>query len=382
MDPHALVSIIIVNYNYASYVAEAIDSALGQLYPHTEVIIVDDGSTDDSRQIIASYRDQIKSIFKENGGQASAANEGFKASTGNIIIFLDSDDVLHPDALENIVLTFDDKAAKVHWPLWRIDALGRKTGKLLPDDVLVEGNLRDQLIKLGPAYCGGPPESPPTSGNAWARKFLEEVMPIPVSVFKGGIDHYLFILAPLFGEIRRITNPLGCYRVHGTNNTLRTDYMPIFFNRFEYGCEVLSTYLLKSGIEVDPLSWPRDHWYHKVNRSLQEIDALIPQHASFILVDDDAWTAGHTILHRPRFHLIEQDGQYWGAPTHDVEAIEALEQYRMKGVCYFVLTWSSFWYMDYFTIFRHHLDSHYTCLQKNEILMIYELADVNSKRVI
>ncbi len=373
MDSQPIVSIIIVNYNYASYVAEAINSAMSQTYPNTEVIVVDDGSTDDSRQIIASYRDRVKSIFKENGGQASAANAGFNASVGSIVLFLDSDDVLHSDALKCIVLKFEENISKVHWPLSKIDAAGRPTGKLLPDGKLAEGNLRDQLIRLGPAYCGGPPESPPTSGNAWSRKYLEEVMPIPESKFKGGIDHYLFILAPLFGEIRSISNPLGDYRVHGTNNTLRPDYMSIFFNRFEYGCEVLSSYVSKSGINIDPLSWPRDHWYHKVDRSLQEINVWIPQHAPFILADDDAWVAGHTILHRRRFHLMEQEGQYWGIPKHDDDAIEALERYRRQGVCYFVLSWSSFWYMDHFTMFRHHLETHYKCLQKNELLMIYEL---------
>lgn len=379
MDSKPKVSIIIVNYNYASYVAEAIDSALEQTYPDTEVIVVDDGSTDDSRQIIASYRDRVKSIFKENGGQASAANSGYKECTGSIVIFLDSDDMLQPDTLENIVPYFTDGVAKVHWPLWKIDATGNKTGKLLPDGKLVEGDLRDQLIKLGPAYCGGPPESPPTSGNAWSGKFLEQVMPIPAANFKGGIDHYLFILAPLFGKLKSYAEPLGYYRVHGINNTLRRDYMSVFFARFEAGCEILSSFLSKDGIIVDPLSWPRDHWYHKVDRSLKEIDAWIPKRVPFILTDDDAWIAGHTILDRHRYHLIEQDSQYWGIPKQDTEAIEALEHYRRQGICYFVLSWSSFWYMDYFTGFRQHLDTHYTCLQKNDLLMIYELIDVKSK---
>jgi glycosyltransferase involved in cell wall biosynthesis len=88
-----LVSIIINNYNYGHFVSEAIDSALNQTYSQIEVIVVDDGSTDNSRKIIASYEHRITSILKENGGQASALNAGFAATQGDIICFLDADDI-------------------------------------------------------------------------------------------------------------------------------------------------------------------------------------------------------------------------------------------------------------------------------------------------
>lgn len=87
-----LVSIIVNNYNYERYLSEAIDSAIAQTYTHTEVIVVDDGSTDKSREIIANYGDRITPVLKENGGQASAFNTGLATSKGEIIIYLDSDD--------------------------------------------------------------------------------------------------------------------------------------------------------------------------------------------------------------------------------------------------------------------------------------------------
>ena len=97
------VSIVINNYNYGRFLADAIDSALTQTHPQLEVIVVDDGSTDNSREVIARYGDRIRPILKPNGGQASAMNAGVAASTGDIIFFLDSDDMLLPEAAETVV---------------------------------------------------------------------------------------------------------------------------------------------------------------------------------------------------------------------------------------------------------------------------------------
>ena len=85
MESKPIVSIIINNYNYDRFLAEAIDSALNQTYPHVEIIVVDDGSTDNSRNIIADYGNRIVPVLKSNGGQACSFNEGFKASQGEII---------------------------------------------------------------------------------------------------------------------------------------------------------------------------------------------------------------------------------------------------------------------------------------------------------
>src|SRR5260370_20477576 len=99
----ALVSIIIPNYNYGRYLRIAIDSALAQTYVPVEVMVVDDGSTDNSRAVIESYSDRITPIVKANGGHGSALNAGYAASRGEIVIFLDADDELMPDAVEEVV---------------------------------------------------------------------------------------------------------------------------------------------------------------------------------------------------------------------------------------------------------------------------------------
>src|SRR4051794_6220176 len=97
-DPRR-VSVIINNYNYSAYLREAIDSALDQTYPHVEVVVVDDGSTDDSREIISKYGTKVIPVLQNNGGQGAAFNSGFAASRGEIVCFLDADDGLRRDAV-------------------------------------------------------------------------------------------------------------------------------------------------------------------------------------------------------------------------------------------------------------------------------------------
>src|SRR5687767_14870783 len=126
-----LVSIIVNNYNYGQFIEQAIDSALHQTYSPKEVLVVDDGSTDDSRRVIGCFGDKITSILKDNEGQASTFNAGFARSRGDVVIFLDADDFLLPTAAENAVRQFDrSDVVKVHWPLWEVDEAGKNTYQL------------------------------------------------------------------------------------------------------------------------------------------------------------------------------------------------------------------------------------------------------------
>src|SRR5262249_37236223 len=78
------VSIVVVSHNYAAYIAEAVESALAQTFPCTEVVVVDDGSTDASRDILKTFGQRIRLILKDRGGETSAVNAGFAASLGDI----------------------------------------------------------------------------------------------------------------------------------------------------------------------------------------------------------------------------------------------------------------------------------------------------------
>lgn len=94
------VSVIIPVYNGAAFIARAVDSALGQSHRPSEVIVVNDGSTDATLDVLAGYRDRIRLISIANGGVSNARNVGMQASTGELIAFLDADDSWHPNKLQ------------------------------------------------------------------------------------------------------------------------------------------------------------------------------------------------------------------------------------------------------------------------------------------
>ena len=250
MDFQPLVSIVINNYNYDRFLAQAIDSALNQTYPHTEVIVVDDCSTDQSRQVIASYGDRIIPVLHEtNGKQGAAFNSGFARSQGDIILFLDADDYLYPQAIERIVAAWKPGIAKVHYRLNVVDAAGEPRGFAYPpvSKPLAQGEVWKTLLDVG-TYNGVP-----TSGNALSRSALSQVTPIAAD-YSTTSDDYLSVLIPLFGEVVAIEEPLGAYRLHDSNQWALTSVTSDRFHRFIrhdiQRCELLKEWGTRLGHQV------------------------------------------------------------------------------------------------------------------------------------
>ena len=213
-----LVSICINNHNYASFVAQAVASALQQTYQSTEVIVVDDGSTDDSLKKLEPFQDKIVLISQERRGQGSALNTAFQAARGEIILFIDSDDLLHPDAVSLVVKLWRPDVSKVHFPLTVINSDGKSLALRVPRRFLDTGDVVPLLLETG-HYV-----TPPLSGNAFSRRALVNVLPIPDSwMFNHtGADAYLLHSVPFFGEVVAADYPLGFYRIHGRNNSLQS----------------------------------------------------------------------------------------------------------------------------------------------------------------
>lgn len=209
------VSIIINNYNYGRFLRECLDSALNQNHNDVEVIVVDDVSTDDSRNILEDYGNRIicrnQSI---NLGHGAAFNKGFAVSTGELIIFLDSDDYLYPYTASSMVKVMRSGVSMVHGQMNLVDEQGRISGRFPSSPARLDrGDLSIAILRQGRI------NTVVTSGLAFNRSILERIMPVPESEFRQGADGYLVTLAPLLGEVIAIERSVAAYRQHSRNHS-------------------------------------------------------------------------------------------------------------------------------------------------------------------
>jgi glycosyltransferase involved in cell wall biosynthesis len=215
-----LVSILVSNYNYGRFIADSIKSALDQTYSNIELIICDDGSTDDSVQVIEEFvrRDsRLQLIRKANGGQASGFNAAFAASRGEIIALLDSDDLFLPHKVERIVADFHahpESGFGVHRVI-RMSADLRRQVVWPMSDPLPVGWYGSRLLRDG----GIMPCTPPTSGLSLHRDVAERLFPLPLErPLVSCPDQLICRLAPFLTNVTREDEALSSYRLHSNNN--------------------------------------------------------------------------------------------------------------------------------------------------------------------
>jgi glycosyltransferase involved in cell wall biosynthesis len=247
-----LVSIAVTNYNYGRYLRAAIDSALAQTYAPIEVIAVDDGSTDGSREIIESFGDRIVPVIKANGGHGSALNAGFAASHGEIVMFLDADDELLPDAAAQVVRAWRPGVAKAQFQLDMIDERGQPLGTRVPpfNGFIPNGDIRDRIARFG-EY-----PSSPSSGNAYARAALSRLMPLDETTWFAAAEKPLVFLTPFFGDVVSLCAPLGRYRIHeGNDSRLKGRHLEALHRRLSavyFVPETICRIANEKGIALDP----------------------------------------------------------------------------------------------------------------------------------
>lgn len=221
-----LVSILINNFNYCQFLADAINSALNQSYQNIEVIVVDDGSTDNSPEIIARYGEKIVPVLKKNGGQASAFNAGFETSRGDIICFLDSDDLFDPEKVERIVSIFEENIAAgwVFHDLAYIDVKGMPTPYTEGNQMTCfrPGALLD-LISATEQGKNTNYGAPATTALSLRRSLLQKIFPLPEAL-RITADECVKIPALCLARGVHLAETLASQRIHGQNAyTARTD---------------------------------------------------------------------------------------------------------------------------------------------------------------
>ena len=209
-EPDLLLSVVIPCYNYEAFVGEAIESVLDQMTPDMEVIVVDDGSTDGSWNVIRRYGDRANCIRTENRGQLQAYFTGYAEARGRFIYFLDADDVLCPGAMEILRPHLRPEVSKIQFMLKPIDRAGVGIGEPFPKlDPRADSSALIELIARRGSYV-----TPPTSGNVYRRDVYDEVGDLS---YESSIDGAPYLFAPFLGEVVTIDRPLGLYRIHGSN---------------------------------------------------------------------------------------------------------------------------------------------------------------------
>ena len=207
------VTAVITSYNYGRFVAEAIESVLAQGLPPTEleIVVVDDGSTDDTPERIRQFDGRITYVRKPNGGQASALNAGFANAHADIVALLDADDVWLPGKLHRVMAEFDahpDAVMVQHTRLLCFTETGREERET--DFPPVSGKypmLPEDLLRCGITA---------TSALAYRRSGLGALLPIP-EILTGHADSYVSAIAVLKGPVISVNEPLARYRIHGGN---------------------------------------------------------------------------------------------------------------------------------------------------------------------
>jgi FkbM family methyltransferase len=207
-------SVILINSNYEKYIGQAIESVLNQTFTEFELIIVDDGSNDNSRNIISPFEledDRVKIVFKEKEGLTSALNDGFDNAKGIYVVFLEGNAYFDPMKLESVFEAFCQyDYAMVQHNLEIIDAHGRHTGKTYPDLAIGEKDLLPHCLKIDPGICFAP-----ISGVAAPRRILSRVFPIPQKDDKDISAEQLVVpLLTVFGKVNTLGKPLGYLRFH------------------------------------------------------------------------------------------------------------------------------------------------------------------------
>ena len=210
--PPPLFTVLIDTFNYAHFIEEAVESVLNQDFPgdQVEILVVDDGSKDNTAERLKQYGSRVTYLYKPNGGQASAFNLGLAHATGEYVALLDADDYFLPGKLRRLAEAFE-KAPEAGMVYHRLEEFNSQTGARTDGSfVALSGFVsRDRKALLSYVLY-------PTSALAFRRRLLEPLLPIPEELTIQA-DSHLTGLIIFLAPIAAISESLAVYRVHGNN---------------------------------------------------------------------------------------------------------------------------------------------------------------------
>lgn len=217
---------LVPNKDYGRFLGEALESVRTQTYARLEVIVCDDGSSDDSVEVATSFAERDPRFRLErhevNRGQGAGFNTAFARASGDIVAFLDADDTFEPGKLASMVEALrDDRIGAVVHPLMVTDAEGAPIQRIPALTRFENGWLAPRVVRRGGRW-----RWVPTSGIAMRREIADLVFPMPEEGFTSSADTFFLMLVPLLTPVTSVDAVLGTYRRHGANVFARAQLDP------------------------------------------------------------------------------------------------------------------------------------------------------------
>lgn len=265
-------TVVIDCYNYRDYVGEAIDSALAQRLPAHEILVIDDGSTDGSRELIEQRCTQdarLRLISQPNDGQLSTFVTGVAAASGDVICFLDADDVWEPDHLEQLDAAYAQPCAP-DCVFTNLRYFGQREGLWRADAEDHDYGLTAVLTFAQRDWIGSP-----TSALSMRRRLAQQVLDLPplmVRNWRSGGDNVLVLGASLFGAHKLYRAAVTVrYRAHASNFWLGRGHAACKRLQHDYQCDqLLAHYASRTGLGDNSLRLVRREFETKPRPTLDE----------------------------------------------------------------------------------------------------------------
>jgi len=266
------VTIAINNYNYSKFIVECVASVINQTYKNIELIIIDDGSTDNSLELIKANFDEsfIKVISKKNGGQLSSFNEIKKYVTGEVVFFLDSDDIYKPEYIENIVKIYSD-FKDIDFVFCAIERFYDDGTKEVIQKY--SSNLELGYSAISTIYSKEWVGSV-TSSISMRTDLVNKILPIPFeNEWITRADDCLVWGSSIFGAKKYYyAEPLILYRIHGKNNFHGKQFSMEYLYKRELSIIKLFYYLKnKAKINEDIINLTALEFYSREDKSIKNL---------------------------------------------------------------------------------------------------------------
>lgn len=228
------VSVIIPNYNYGKFISASVESVLSQTYKNIEVIVVDDGSKDDSLEILKRFGNKIRVVQQKNSGVSAARNHGVSLSNGDLIAFLDADDIWLPEKLERQIEKFnaDSEVGLVHCSMILIDQENKPIGE---NNNGQEGWVSEDFLRFESGVVVGA-----GSTALVKRQIFDEVGGFDLRLSTAADWDFCYRVSRKY-KLGFVTEPLVLYRMHTTNmhgniKAMEHDILLAFEKAFAENC--------------------------------------------------------------------------------------------------------------------------------------------------